>query len=648
MRAAIALALACAGLAHGAALEVTVRDDRGRALPAKISVEGIYEHTGAEPPRNFLYNLKIGSKYRVSDFVPDTEDPQTRRYLEAVVFAPSGSAGKVIKPGRYKVYASRGIEYSLESQEIELVAGRTGRLEFVLKQVMDTPGWASADFHVHSEHSVDSDMNLNDRVASYAVEGVDLVTSTDHNYVTDFQPTIEGLHLSDWLHSSIGLELTTLEMGHFNAFPVKVDPGPVTHGSFRWFRRPPAELFAQLRGLGETATSTVVQVNHPRDSVLGYFNAFNMGTYTGAPLPPSSAFVLDQSPLPDGGTSPYHPSNFSLDFDVIEVFNGKHLEMNTSYRIPANAVGPESTLPACAVGKVADCIPPVGEILHESVNLAAAGQPENRVLQPVYPGVLDDWFTLLAQGRRYTATGNSDSHNAVAEAGLPRTYVNVGETANGSMRGLSEAATMSALRQGKAFITNGPMIAMSVSGKGLGETVVNPEGNFQLELKVTAAPWVDVRRVVLLRGGKDQGQRPQVYQTWDVLESTELTRLEVKQPLVGIPDDSFLVVEVYGEKSMWPVFTPKEFTSIQISDAVGVIGGAFGFGNKYGKYKPNESQQVTPYAFTNPVYVNRTVKQGLTRARPVLPVSNSEPFSPRTIKDVRKIFLNLHSDPGSQ
>src|SRR6185503_19904736 len=104
--------------------------------------------------------------------------------------------------------------------------------------------------------------------------------------------------------------------------PLKVDPGPVSHGSFAWFRRPPGELFAQLRALSYAPDLAVVQVNHPRDSVLGYFSEFNMGTYTTEPYK-AGAFGIDQSPLADGGTSPYHPSQVSLDFEALEVFNAK-------------------------------------------------------------------------------------------------------------------------------------------------------------------------------------------------------------------------------------------------------------------------------------------------------------------------------------
>ena len=76
-----------------------------------------------------------------------------------------------------------------------------------------------------------------------------------------------------------------------------------------------------------------------------------------------------------------------------------------------------------------------------------------------------------------------------------------------------------------------------------------------------------------------------------------------------------------------------------------VIGAAFGFGATYGKYKPKLQQSVTPYGFTNPIWVDRTLKQGLTVQRKVLGVSNSEPFVPRVMPDVRKLYHAFHSEP---
>ncbi len=628
-------------------LQVVVVDKQGRPLPSKISVEGVYSHTGAEPPRRFLYDLKAGERYRVSDLDPDGAEPSTRRYLERVFFLAQGSGLKAIRPGQYTVYASRGPEYSLGQAKVTIEAGKTSTLYFTLEHLLPTPGWVSADFHVHSVKSVDSDMELTDRVVSFAVEGVDFLTATDHNYVTDLQPTIDALSLSDWLRADVGLELTSLEMGHFNGFPLQVNPGPVQHGVFKWFLSPPGDLFAQLRGLGKDPSKVVVQVNHPRDTVLGYFNAFNIGTYSGAPIPPSSLVALDTSPLPNGEQSPYHPDRFSLDFEALEVFNGKRPDVMFNYRVPTSPLeGPEPNLPACpATGPTTqDCLPAPGEVIERPVKVSKAGEADRYQLQPAFPGAQDDWFTLLAQGRKITATGNSDSHGASAEAGLPRTYLEVGASADGSMRALDTDGLYAALKAGKAVATNGPLIDLRVNGEGLGRTVVVPDGRIEVKLVVRAAPWVDVTKVVLRRGGKDQGKAPAVLDTFTVAPTQALVRLDVTKSYANLPDGSFVIAEVFGEKSLWPVYTPYEVPSLQISDAVGVIGGAFGFGNTFGKYQPQQQQQVKPYAFTNPIWVNRVARQGLVATPRVTPVSASEPWRPRMIPDVTKLFQSLHAD----
>lgn len=624
-------------------LSVVVTDERGNVMPAKISVEGVYENTdGALQPRQFLYDLKVGERLRASDLVDDSADPKSRRYLEKF-FYTNGAGGRQLKPGKYTVYASRGIEYDVQQQEVEIVSGKTTQLGFKLTKVVDTPGWISADFHVHSIKSVDSEMGLEQRVTSFAVEGVDLVVSTDHNYVADYGPTIEALGLDDWLASSVGLELTTLEMGHFNGFPLALQPGPVQHGSFRWFFRPPGELFAQLRALGKDPQKTVVQVNHPRDTILGYFNAFNISAYTGDPLPAYSAVSLDARRLPDGGVSPYDPSNFSRDFDAMEVFNGKRMDIMFPYRIPAVAPpGPEPSVPACPPGGPTDteCLPAAGEILNEVVKMEDGGFE----LQPLQPGAMDDWFIMLARGHKITATGNSDSHGEKSEAGLPRTYVQVGETADGTMRALDEAKVYESMQAGRAMVTNGPILEVNVNGQGLGSTVVAGDGVIDVHVVVRAAPWMDVKRVTVRRGGRD-AKVPQVLEVIQVPDTREVVRLDVTKQYTGIADGSFIVVEAAGDESMWPVHTAYEVPSLEISDAVGVIGSSFGFSSTFGKYKPTQRQLVTPYAFTNPIWVDRVMRQPLKVPKKVLPVGNDVPFSPRVMPDVRKLFYGFHSDP---
>ncbi len=634
-------------------LRAVVRDDKGRALPSKISVVGTYESPDVTlPPRKFLYDLPIGERYRTSDLIDDaSDDPATRRYLERALFAPSGTAGTSLRPGKYIVYASRGPEYDLQQQEVEVKAGQTTNVGFTLTQVVPTPGWISGDFHVHSVKSVDSDMNLDARVSSYAVEGVDLVTSTDHNYVADYAPTIDQLQLNDWLASTVGLELTSLEMGHFNAFPLMLQPGPVQHGSFRWFFRPPGELFAQLRALGKDPQTTVVQVNHPRDTILGYFNAFNISNYTGNPLPAYSSVSLDASPLPDGSKSPYDASNFSTEFDAMEVFNGKRFDIMFPYRMPTAANAPpgaEPNIRKCGAGEPSteDCLPPAGEVLNRVVKVSKAGEADRFELQPLQPGAQNDWFALLSKGFKTVATGNSDSHGDKAEAGLPRTYIKVGKTADGTMRGLDQAAVYTAMSQGRAVATNGPILDLTINGQELGTTVIAGDGEIDVHISVKAAPWVDIKRVTL-RIGSTSGpvREPRELDVFDLGPGRDVSRLEIDKHYANIPDNSFILLEARGTESMWPVFTPYEIPSLEISDAVGVIGASFGFGATFGKYKPTMKQTVQPYGFTNPIWVNRQARQPLTVQKRVIAVSNDKAFVPRVLPDVRKLFHAFHSDP---
>ncbi len=613
-------------------LGVSVVDETGAALPAKISVEATYENPGTGQPRTFLYDLRIGERTRVSDFEPDIAgDASTQRYLERFFFAPSGRAGTPLRPGKYKVYASRGFEYDLASEAIELAPGQERQLTLVLHHVLQTPGYVSADLHVHSINSVDSSMPLTERVASYAAEGVDFIAATDHNFVSDFGPTVEALKLQRWLKTSVGLELTTLEMGHFNAYPLKLDPGPITHGSFDWFLRPPGELFSQLRSMARYGPDKViVQVNHPRDAVMGYFTAFNMGAYTGAPLPPTGSLHLDQEPLPDGRVSPYHPSQFSLDFDVLEVFNGKHAELLHHYRVPASTPpGPEPKVP----------IPAVGELLEQTVPIP--GQPDQ--IQPVYPGVLDDYYTLVSRGQKLTAVGNSDSHGPSAEAGMPRTYLAVGDLADGSMQALPEESVVEALRAQRAIVSSGPFVEAWVNGLPVGSRVLSPDGSARVRVKVQAVDWVDVSEVLIKQGSANQGKQPAVLRRFGRGELSEgLVRLDHEETFT-VPDGAFIVVEVSGEKSLWPVVTPIEMPSLQLTEAVGTLGASFGFGNKYGRYKPVEARIATPFAVTNPIWVDRALRQPLSLKRRALPLGPSGKPKPRVgVGDLRALFHALH------
>ena len=160
-------------------------------------------------------------------------------------------------------------------------------------------------------------------------EGLEYAISTDHNFVVDYADTIAHLDLNQWVNSAIGLELTTLDRGHFNGFPLMAKPIPLqgderdkggyvntiatrTYGSFEWGTKTPDDVFDSLRALGDGETVPLVQVNHPRSPILGYFTQYNVD--------PDNMLVKGETGLmaPNSDDRPqYAAGNFYWNFDAI-------------------------------------------------------------------------------------------------------------------------------------------------------------------------------------------------------------------------------------------------------------------------------------------------------------------------------------------
>lgn len=548
------------------AVSVSLRAEDGRPIPGKCSLVAV--HGLVDPkalPRDYLFDLRIGERRRYTDLVTNGADPASREFLEEVVMVGAeGTRSQLVRPGKYKAVCSRGIEYELYEQAIEVKAGGITQISGVLKRAFDTTGWASGDYHLHQVNSVDSFLPLDDRVRACAAEGLDIALSSDHNFVTDFGPTIASEGLEGWLQGMVGLELTTLEIGHFNGFPLRYDPGPITKGSFEWSGRVPTELMTDLRGLGKYGPErTIVQVNHPRDTILGYFNQYNWNPDRGRPEESTGLILVAEGPE-------FGPDKFDLErFDAMEIFNGKRFELLRTYRIPE--VLPPGPLP--------EDIPPAGTILRDERGKVA------------FPGGVEDWFVLLNQGVRKTAMGNSDSHDDEEEPGSPRTYVPVTNDRPGE---IDELEVVRAIQQGKAIATNGPFVLVEVGGKGMGETADGSSGQVTLKAQIRTASWAGVDRVNVIVNGElirtETGDR------------ASLAQLEYTLPVTR---DAWVVLEVSGSQSHFPVVVPHEVPSLQISDAVGGIAGAFGIQlNAFGALQPNQVQAVTSYALTNPVFID--------------------------------------------
>ena len=145
-----------------------------------------------------------------------------------------------------------------------------------MKRVIATKNALAADFHVHSGRSLDSSAPLEDRVVSFAAEGVEVMISTDHDKQVDYAPVIADLGLGARLATIPGVEVTGSvpnppafpnSFGHINAWPMPVDEGRAARRrDRRRVRRAELALHAAPRRSGP---DVVVQYNHPRAGVSG-------------------------------------------------------------------------------------------------------------------------------------------------------------------------------------------------------------------------------------------------------------------------------------------------------------------------------------------------------------------------------------------
>ncbi len=662
---------------QAASLHAIVRDASGLPLNAKIQLIGVTpSDTIGQDKREFLFDLGVGQHWRVDDLVPDSADPSTRRYVENHTYTDGqGIATLTGRPGSYVVVVSHGAEYSTHSLPVTLIEGEVQELEFKLHHVAPTEGYLASDFHVHSQFSLDSSLEIPERLLSYVGEGLEFVVSTDHNYVVDYEPMIEHLKVDQEIASAVGLELTTIDRGHFNAYPVHFGTGALsqpldgeyvgntlgarTHGSIVWNEANTGFVFTSLRRLGlrpegdagcrfenlltpelcrGEGESVLVQVNHPRDGILGYFDQFGLNQVSGDIEGPSGIFAPNVSTNPE-----YGASAFSWDFDVIEVFNGKQFLFLHNARVPEGVfVDPVSCCPltpgqviydnpafACNAAQ-RDCT------CTASDTSAQVAQGHCDSIQPAFPGNLDDWYMLLRHGRKIIGTANSDSHGLEAEPGAPRTYVHfdVDHPSDVDAREL-----VPSFERGNIYGTNGPTIDLRVGGAAIGSTINASSGAVLVEVGVRGPKWVHVDSVdILVNGAVVHSESVSVDYAGLNEESGWAFNF---QHSVAITQDSFITVEAHGNDSLFPVVVPADQAPVQFNEVVGAIGGAFGgaFGSSV-SIGPSWVTQATPFAFTNPVWVDANGDGVWT---PLTPLANmKESTSSRRLEDPHHSTMHTH------
>ena len=109
------------------------------------------------------------------------------------------------------------------------------------------------------------------------------------------------------------------------------------------------------------------------------------------------------------------------------------------------------------------------------------------------------WYAVLNNGFRVTATGGEDSISSMHASklvGSARTYVYTGA------RGLSMEAWFDGLRAGRAFVTLGPLVTMTVEGRGPGEDVSLPAGGGEVRITGWARSITPLKEALLVYNGE--------------------------------------------------------------------------------------------------------------------------------------------------
>jgi len=386
----------------------------------------------------------------------------------------TGSNEFNIEPGKYLFVFSRGPEYSIDERIIEVEPGSEVSIgDIVLHRAITTPHYISADLHVHCINSVDSSMIEEHRVLAAVSEGLDVLQSTDHDFITDYGPTYsrlvsKGIVPKDSIQTSAGDEVTPNHYGHFNVYPLTPDLKDPDHGALDWsdshmevvgfdpdYNYSLNELIDMVH---EDPGEEVIQVNHIMDNPTGLLLASGWVTTTAY----SDFGVLPLSSYADPverRMTPATSSDFPLPFGA------------------SGLVTPKFTALELVIG----------------LNLNS----ENLLFRTSVP----TWFNLLNLGYIVTAVADSDSHREIANIiGMPRNYIysdiDPRDGAGTSHSQINLESYAAAINDHRVTISAGPFVEIFVtndSGKtaSIGENINGKQHQVRVSVSAPSWAWFD-------------------------------------------------------------------------------------------------------------------------------------------------------------
>ncbi len=247
-----------------ARLNISVRDDGGQALIARLDLAG----------------------------------PAGQRLFVR------GTRSVELPAGAWTLTTSRGWHYTVDQRAVELAAGEAVDVEVALEEVIPMEGWAAGEFHQHASPSLDSEVPVLDRALANIAEGVQFMVPSDHDVIYDYAGLVQRHGLADELAVPLpGVEISPV-FTHIGAYGLPYDahagaggapPLPVEEGG-RWRNRTVPELVAEARRRG----ARLIQMNHARED---------------------SGLFVHTGYSPDSPIEDLPADRFTADFDSMEINN---------------------------------------------------------------------------------------------------------------------------------------------------------------------------------------------------------------------------------------------------------------------------------------------------------------------------------------
>jgi hypothetical protein len=480
-------------------------------LPRGEAVRLVFRGQGATQDPNFEDSLTGFIEHGGRGIAP-----VSNVFLAGIASDPEFVA---VPPGHYRVYATRGIEYTVTQVDINVAAGDVMDLTLALPtRAVSSPHYIAADLHVHASPSMDNAFPVAERVRTFVAEHAEVMVAAEHETIFDFAPVVAAMGLERRLVVVTGTEMTsevrTARMpwtaGHANFFPMRYEPNAFRRGAPLNEDRRLRDVLADVRA---TNPGVVTQLNHARETdglsaelSDDHHEQMDAGAYLthlgiGTPYRPDQP--LDISP--NNRLIERDPSTGvrDIDFDAMELVNGSFDYSPTRTR-----------------------------------------------------ALRRDWFSLMRQGVVMTGTANSDSHGKSQQVGLPRNMVRVRDDALGAF---DVAEFSDALRRGASYGTTGPLLDVKLGDAELGGLHTGMEG--ALIGRVFSPAWINAFELRVQIDGR-----------------TVHTEAIAEDGYFNVPlhfeRDAFVTLEVFGDPSeiyaaVYPGHRPYAFTNPVFVDADG-------------------------------------------------------------------------------